>query len=349
MKTAVFYGGPDVRVEERPTPQPGNGEVLVRIRAAGICGSDLRTYRGERADAGYPFRAGHELSGEIVALGNGVSALAVGQRVGIEPLHLLGCGRCQPCLQGQYHICPERGLRNGTVVHSSGFSELDVAPASNVYPLPDSVSFEEAALLDVYAVAVHGVHRVPVSLVDTVAVIGSGAVGLTQGQVARALGARRVIVVGRRAPPLALARARGAADATIDTSAVDCRAAMLEETDGTGADVVFETSGDASAVQLACDLAAYGGRIGVTSLFATPLTIDSGVVMRRELELTWVNSYSTWNGVREYAIALDLLASGRVQATPLVTHRVPLDRVADGFRLANDKATSGATKVMVTP
>ncbi|MBV9355406.1 MAG: zinc-binding dehydrogenase, partial [Chloroflexi bacterium] len=310
---------------------------------------DLRIYRGERAEASYPMRAGHELSGEIVALGDNVATLAVGQRVGIEPLHLLGCGHCRPCLQGQYHICPERGLRNATVVHSSGFSELDLAPLASVYPLPRGVSFEEVALLDVYAVAVNGVHRVPVTPVDTVAVIGTGAVGLAQGQVARALGARRVIVVGRRAPPLALARACGAADATIDTSAVDPRQALLEETAGAGAEVVFETSGDASAVQLACELAAFGGRIGVTSLFAAPLSIDSGVAMRRELELTWVNSYSTWNGVREYAIALDLLTSGRVQATPLVTHRLPLDQVADGFRLANDKAGSGATKVMVTP
>lgn len=240
-------------------------------------------------------------------------------------------------------------MRNGSVVHSSGFSELDVAPVSNVYPLPDSVSFEEAALLDVYAVAVHGVHRVPVRLVDAVAVIGTGAVGLSQGQVARALGARRVIVVGRREQPLALARAIGAADVTIDTSAVDPRQAILEASEGTGADVVFETSGDAAAVQLACELAGYGGRVGVTSLFAAPVAIESGIAMRRELELTWVNSYSSWNGVREYAIALDLLASGRVQAAPLVTHRVSLDRVADGFRLANDKAASGATKVMVTP
>jgi 2-desacetyl-2-hydroxyethyl bacteriochlorophyllide A dehydrogenase len=349
VKTAVFYGGPDVRVEERALPKPGPGAVVVRIRAAGICGSDLRIYRAERPDASYPMRAGHELSGEIVALGEGVDVLAVGQRVGIEPLHLLGCGHCQPCGQGQYHICPERGVRNGTVVHSSGFSEFDVAPVGNVYPLPDSVSFEEAALLDVYAVAVHGVHRVPVQLVDTVAVIGTGAVGLAQGQVARAMGARRVIVVGRREPPLALARATGAADVTIDTSAVDPREAILEASDGTGADVLFETSGDAAGVQLSCELAAYGGRIGVTSLFATPVAIESGIAMRRELELTWVNSYSTWNGVREYAIALDLLANGRVQAAPLVTHRVALDRIAEGFLLANDKAASGATKVMVTP
>jgi threonine dehydrogenase-like Zn-dependent dehydrogenase len=196
---------------------------------------------------------------------------------------------------------------------------------------------------------VHGVHRVPVQLVDTVAVIGTGAVGLAQAQVARAMGARRVIVVGRREPPLALARATGAADVTIDTSAVDPREAILEASDGTGAEVVFETSGDTAAVQLSFELAAHGGRIGVTSLFAAPVAIESGLAMRRELELTWVNSYSTWNGVREYAIALDLLASGRVQAAPLVTHRVSLDGVAEGFLLACDKAASGATKVMVTP
>src|SRR5512142_664295 len=108
MKTAVFYGGRDIRVEDWPEPQPGQGEVLVRIRAAGICGSDLRHYRGERPETVYPIRAGHELSGEIVALGPGVTTLEPGMRVGVEPLHLLGCGHCPQCRQGAYHICTRR-------------------------------------------------------------------------------------------------------------------------------------------------------------------------------------------------------------------------------------------------
>jgi 2-desacetyl-2-hydroxyethyl bacteriochlorophyllide A dehydrogenase len=238
-------------------------------------------------------------------------------------------------------------LSDGHAIHSSGFSEFDVAPVENVYPLPNSVSFEAAALLDVYGVAVHGVHRVAVRPVDTVAIVGTGAVGLTQGQVARLLGARQVIVVARREAPLRVALQCGAADAVIDTSAGDPVRAIHELTGGAGADVVFETSGGRGAIQLCCDLAAFGGRIGIAGLFAEPASIDTSVAMRKELDVCWINSYSTWQGMREYALALELLAARRLEPAPLVTHRVPLERIAEGFALACAKATSGATKVMV--
>jgi 2-desacetyl-2-hydroxyethyl bacteriochlorophyllide A dehydrogenase len=349
MKTAVFYGGTDIRVEDRPVPDPRPGEALVAIRAAGICGSDLRHYRNEAPSSSYPMRAGHELSGEVVAIGAGVTRLKAGARVGIEPLHLQGCGRCRQCRRGEYHVCSSRGLRDGRSQHSSGFSEFDIAPVDSLYLLPDGVSFEEAALLDVYGVAFHGVHRVPVRPIDTVVVMGTGAVGLTQGQVARAVGARQVIVVGRRAPPLELALASGAADLVVDTSRVDPVIAILEYTDGEGADVVFETSGDSSAVNMCCEVAGFGGRIGVSSLFSESVSIDASNAMRKELQLSWINSYSSWNGVPEYQLALDLVAAGHVHVAPLVTHRVPLDDIGTGFALANDKAASGATKVMVVP
>jgi 2-desacetyl-2-hydroxyethyl bacteriochlorophyllide A dehydrogenase len=350
MKTAVFYGGPDIRVEEIPDPRPGPGEVLVRVRAAGICGSDLHGYREPRADLRYPLRSGHELSGEVAALGRDVVGLVVGQRVAIEPMHLVGCGRCVPCRRGDYHICPGRGVRDGKRLHSSGFSELDVVVADNAFPLPDHVSIEEAAILDVYGVAVHGVHRLPVRPFHSVAILGSGAVGLTQGQVARALGAARVIVVGTRDESLELARACGAADEVVNASRGDPVRAVLDLTDGAGADVVFETVGGHSAtVQQACEMAAFGGKVGVVGLFMVPIAVDARVAMRKELDLRWVNSYSSWEGVRELQIALDLLAAGTVQARPLLTHRVPLDRIAEGFAWAEQKRESRAVKVLVIP
>ena len=350
MKTAMFYGGPDVRVEEMAVPEPGPGEVLVRVRAAGICGSDLHGYRQPRPGATYPNRAGHELSGEVAGLGPGVAGLEIGQRVGIEPMHLVGCGTCVQCQRGDYHICPSRGQRDGKRLHSSGFSEFDVVAARNVFPLPDHLSLDEAAILDVYAVAVHGVNRLPVKPFHTVAILGTGAVGLTQGQVARAIGARQVIVVGRRDEPLEIARSCGAADAVVNASKVDPARAVLDLTDGQGADVVFETVGShATTVQQACDMAAFGGKVGVVGLFVEPITIDTRSTMHKEVEIRWVNSYSTWEGVREYQVALDLLAGGKVQAGSLITHRVPLERVAEGFAWANDKKQSAALKVLVIP
>jgi 2-desacetyl-2-hydroxyethyl bacteriochlorophyllide A dehydrogenase len=350
MKTAMFYGGPDIRVEEMVTPRPGPGEVLVRIRAAGICGSDLHGYRQPRPGANYPTRSGHELCGVVAEVGPGVTGLAIGQRVGIEPMHLVGCGTCVQCRRGDYHICPTRGTRAGARVHSSGFSEYDLVVAENVYPLPDHVSDEEAAILDVYAVAVHGVNRIPVRPFDHVVVLGTGAVGLTQGQVARAIGAKQVIVVGTRDEPLEIARSCGAADAVVNGNAVDPVQAVLDLTDGNGADVVFETVGSrAPTVQEGVDMAAFGGKVGVVGLFVEPIAIDTGPAMRKEIDVRWINSYSSWQGVREFQIALDLLAAGKLEAKPLITHRVTLDRVAEGFALANNKRESSAIKVLVVP
>lgn len=350
MKAAVFYGGPDVRVEERVTPEPGPGEVLVRVRAAGICGSDLHGYRDAPGSAAAPFTAGHELCGEVAGFGPGVTGFSIGQRVGIEPMHLVGCGQCVHCRRGDYHICPRRGQRDGKRLHSSGFSEYDLVAATNVFPLPDHVTFDEAAILDVYAVAVHGVNRIPVRPFDRVVIQGTGAVGLTQGQVCRALGAKQVILIGTRGEPLEVAVTSGAADAVVNGNQVDAVQAVLDLTEGNGADVVFETvGGRASTLQQAIDLAAFGGKIGVVGLFVAPTQIDPRPAMKKEVEIRWINSYSSWQGVREFQIALDLLASGKIDAGPLITHHVPLDRVAEGFALANDKRSSGAIKVLVSP
>jgi 2-desacetyl-2-hydroxyethyl bacteriochlorophyllide A dehydrogenase len=350
MKTAMFYGGPEIRLESMETPDPGPGEVLVRIRAAGICGSDLHGYRKPRSGVQYPTRLGHELSGQVAAIGAGVSGLSVGQRVGIEPMHLVGCGACAVCRRGDYHICPRRGTRAGRRVSSAGFSDYDLVIAENIFPLPDHVTDEEAAILDVYAVAVHGVNRLPLQPFNHVVVQGTGAVGLTQGQVARALGAKQVILIGTRDEPLEVARACGAADAVVNGNKVDAVQEVLDLTDGEGADVIFETvGGHAATVQQAIDIAAPGGRVGVVGLFMEPITIETLPAMKKEVDVLWVNSYSTWQGRREFQIALDLVAGGHVQAKPLITHRVSLDRVAEGFELANNKRESSAIKVLVIP
>ena len=324
--------------------------MLVRIRAAGICGSDLHGYRSPRPGVDYPTSNGHELCGVVAALGSGVTGLSVGQRVGIEPMHLVGCGQCPRCVRGDYHICPQRGIRNGKKVHSAGFSDYDIAVALNVFPLPDSLSDDEAAILDVYAVGIHGLNRIPVLPFHTVVVQGTGAVGLTQGQIARAAGAKQVIIIGTRDEPLAIARACGAADAVVNGNQVDPVKAVLDLTNGEGADVVFETVGShAATIQSAIDMAAPGGKVGVVGLFMSPISIETGPAMRKEVEVRWVNSYSTWKGVREFKIALDLLASGRVDARPLITHHVSLDRVAEGFAMADNKRESGAIKILVVP
>ncbi|HEX5415857.1 MAG TPA: alcohol dehydrogenase catalytic domain-containing protein, partial [Chloroflexota bacterium] len=221
MRAAIFYGGKEIQVEDRPTPEPGPGEVLVKIRSAGICGSDLHGYRGHspfetRAAAPRVGREnGHELAGEVAAIGAGVSGFAIGQRVGIEPEHLIGCGNCEYCRRGDSHICPNRGRRDGERHGSHGFSQYDACLASNVHALSDSVSLDAAAILDCYACGVHSVRRVRIKPDSRIAILGTGAIGMTLGQVAKAAGARQIIMVGTREEPLAIAREAGAADVGI--------------------------------------------------------------------------------------------------------------------------------------
>ncbi len=349
MKAALFYGGADIRVQEVSTPIPGPGQVLVRVKVAGVCGSDLHGYRDRTPSPGQPYMKGHELAGQIAALGPGVEGLSVGQRVGVEPGHLISCGRCRWCRRGDTQLCPDLGQMGGRRIHSTGFAEYSIESAANCYPLPDDLSIEQAAILDVYAVAVHAVHRVPVSPVDTVAILGTGAIGLATAQVAKAAGAGRVIVVGRRAAPLELARQIGC-DETVDASQVEVGEGVRTLTEGRGADVVFEAVGGAApTLGQAIEVAARGGRVGVIGAFREPQVLASQRCMRKELSLHWVWSYGLWRGVPEYQIALELLVEGTVTAAPLITHRFPLARIGEAFAAAADKRTSGAIKVLVIP
>jgi 2-desacetyl-2-hydroxyethyl bacteriochlorophyllide A dehydrogenase len=356
MKAALFYGGPDIRVEDLPMPEPGPGEVLVQVRSAGICGSDLHTYRGANpwrfpADASSRGRQdGHELAGELAAIGPGVSGLTVGQRVGIEPEHLIGCGECVYCRRGDTHICQRRGQRHGEHHGSHGFSQYDVCLARNVHPLPGNVSTDAAAILDCYACAVHAMHRVPILPYMNVVILGTGAIGMTLGQIVRASGARHVIMVGTRDEPLAVAHRAGAADECVANSRVDPLEAVLELTAGQGADVVFETvGGSAPTLAQAIGMLRPGGAICILGVFTTDPQLDTRTAYRKELTITWCNSYSSWNGFSEYVIALDMLASGRVAAEPLITHHYPLGQIGAAFAAAADKKSSDAIKVLVHP
>ncbi len=351
MKTALFYGGKDIRVVDMPTPEPGPGEAVIRVRSSGVCGSDLHNYRGNRPSRfKVPWQQGHELAGEVVRVGAGVSGLKPGQRVAIEGEHLVGCGKCRHCRAGQNHLCPDAGLKGGEPHGSHGYSQFDVCIAANCHPIPDSVSFDAAALIDCYACAVHALNRTPLTPGDTIAVIGAGAIALTFGQVAKAYGAGRVIMVGTRQQPLDVARASGAADDTVVTSGQDPVKVVMDLTGGQGADMVAETvGGNAQVLDQCIQMARRGGSLVVLGVFTAPQTIDALLAMRRELTVRWSNSLSTWQGVSEYGAALKLLAAGKLNAGPIVTHHFPLDKITDAFAAADDKRGSGAIRVMVHP
>lgn len=348
MKAAKFYGGTDIRFEEVPEPEVGEDEVLVKVIKAGICGSDLHGYRNPDRKSETGRMSGHELAGEVAVVGPGVD-LKVGQIVGVEPRHLVGCGNCRWCRKGDYQLCPDLGTIKGQRVGSTGFAEYSIESADKLYPLPADVDIEGAAILDVYAVSVHAVNRVPVEPHQVVAVLGTGPIGLSQVQVARAAGAGTIIAVGRRKNSLDIALEIGA-DFAINTFEENVVDAVKDITNGEGADVVYESVGGKSTTfNDAIDILALGGRICIIGSFTQPQTLESRVAMRKEANIMWSWSYGMWDGISEYKISLDMLVDGRIDPQPLITHHFPLSDIGDAFAAAHDKETSGAIKVLVEP
>ncbi len=339
MLGAIFHGPRDIRVEELTDPVPAPGEVVVRVRSAGICGGDLHEYRAGRQLYPTPYPRppqGHELAGDVVAVGADASEVTPGDRVAVQPM--IGCGVCSACRNGHVGLCPR--LEHVGVARSGGFAELCAAPAANAFRLPDDVSYEEAALLDCAAVAVHAVHRVPVPAGARVTVLGTGAIGQAIAQVARAAGAAHVTVAGLRPEPLALARKLGA-DATVNLSA-----GMKPRRD---AEVVFETAGGRDLLARAAAAAAPGAAIGLVGESFADQTLDAADAMQRELTFAFVWSHGSWRGRSEYERALDLVSSGRVTLAPVITHRFPLAAIAEAFEAADERIRSRALKVVLQP
>jgi L-iditol 2-dehydrogenase len=331
MQAAVLrdYGG--LAVERVPVPEPGEGEILCRVRACGICGTDLKivagAYRGIWPPS-LPFIIGHEWCGEVAALGPGTQrcGLAPGDRVAAE--NHAGCGACPMCRSGRYNLCErvrEPGFKLYGHTAPGALAEYAVRPAALLHPVPREVSDAAAALVNQGALTVHAARRARLEPGSTVAVFGPGLLGLLMLQVARAAGATRVITVGRGAR-LAVARELGSTH-VVDYTAADPVAAVRDAAGGRGADCVFDCSGDPKVLAQAMRAARRGGTVAVLGLTggksaelpADPLVLD-------ELNLLGIRS-----SPNAYPAMIALLASGAVATGPLTTHQYPLREVPAAF------------------
>jgi 2-desacetyl-2-hydroxyethyl bacteriochlorophyllide A dehydrogenase len=346
MKAAVYYAPKDIRLQEMEKPIPSTGEVVIEVKACGICGSDLHFYEGIKdVDINPGIILGHELGGEVIEVGKGVKKLKVGDRVGVEPL--IGCGNCEYCQVGKYHICP--GLQTIGINFHGGFAEYAKAPQEKAYKLPDNVSYEDTTLLDAYAVSVHGINRVRVDVKDVVVVIGSGPLGFTTMQVVKAAGAKEVVLIGRRDENLKIAKKAGA-DITLNTTKVDVVDEVKKLTNGRGANIVFECVGGlAPTLGQALQMVGPEGIIGIIGAYSEDPVLDFWSGYFKEIDLLWVSSYAKWGGKPEFEIGIDLLALGKCNAKPLVTHKYPLDNITDGFEALLHKKETNAIKVAIIP
>jgi 2-desacetyl-2-hydroxyethyl bacteriochlorophyllide A dehydrogenase len=318
MKAAVLRGPRDLAVEQSPKPEPGRDDVIVRVSRAGLCGTDYRIWRGDRA-VGYPRVLGHEFVGRVEAVGAEVRRVRPGDRVAVEPNY--SCGTCPLCREGNRNLCLSRTAVGIDV--DGGFAELARLPERCCWPLGVNVEDDELVLAEPLAVVVRAVNRGAPRHGETAAVVGAGTLGLLALQV---LGVRgvRVMVAGRTSRRFALASELGAEETCTvsDTSAAAARRFSGRE----GVDLVVETAGTAEAVSDALALVRPGGRIVLTGLPHEPTAVAFFSVVRREVTLLGSMIYQD-----EFGEALRLLETRTVRVSPLVTHRFPLHEIDRAF------------------
>jgi threonine dehydrogenase-like Zn-dependent dehydrogenase len=340
IKTASGPG--NLALMDAPVPEPRAGEVLVRVLRSGLCGTDLLVcdgvYRGRRRPVPSPLVLGHEAAGEVVALGQATDGPAAGTRVAIEAV--TGCGVCYQCSRGRYNLCQD--WHHIGLTTDGALAEYAVVPVTSLFPLPASMSLENAAFLEPLATVMNTLERVRPLPGTTAAVIGPGPFGLLHVQALRAAGVGPILVFGRPGDEarLEIARSAGADDARVADHA-DAIACAAHWTDGIGMGLVIECGGTPEGVQTALEITAGGGTLATLGL-VRHTDIDVLQVMRKDM--TWVGVVAAVR--RHWAEAIRLVASCRLDPSMLITHRMSLRDALDGFAALRARE---AVKVMYDP
>ena len=336
MKAIVYHDNKDIRLEDIPEPSPGPGEVKIRVTNASICATDIEEWQfgplwmqhgSPNAITGKqtPLVIGHEISGHIAELGEGVVAPAVqvGDRVAVN--NVITCGTCFWCLRGQQSVCPSMAVAG--FMADGGLEEFMVWPADHVVVLPEGISDIEGPLVEPATVAVHGVRRSGVKAGDTVAVIGCGTVGLLTLQAFKAAGAR-VIAIDIRDQSLELATELGADEVVNSRDEQTASSSLLDLTDGIGPDIVVETAGARETPRMAIEWTRRGGTALLVGIYSAKPEMDFNSIVGREI--TVIGSVGASPG--DMKAAVDLVAQGKINVKPLISEIVPLSRaIEDGF------------------
>ena len=332
MRAAVLRDWNDLAVEEVEVPEPGPGEVKLRVRACGLCGTDLKMVQGAFQKRGWPpslpFVMGHEWSGEVVAIGEGLEDLQLqpGDKVVAE--NHVGCGRCPMCRLGRYNLCEKSGTPGYRLYgHTApgALAEYAVRPAQMLHKLPDSVSLLEGALVNQGSLTVHALRRVEFLPGSTVAIFGPGLLGLLCAAVAAASGASQIIMVGR-GNRLDLAAKMGC-DQVVDYENEDPAAGVRRLSGGRGVDYVFDCTGNPAVPAQALGALRRGGSLAILGLTGgKPSEIDVDRITLDEIDVMGIRS-----SPNAYPAMIALMRSGKVDLSPLVTHTYPLEAVGEAL------------------
>jgi L-iditol 2-dehydrogenase len=343
MKALMLQAYKQFELVEVATPHLGREDVLVRVRACGICGSDVHGLDGSSGRRMPPLIMGHEAAGEIMEVGPQVTGLSPGDRVTFDST--VYCGRCHFCRRGDVNLCDARqvlGVSCGDYRRHGALAEYVAVPQHIVYKLPPEVSFVQGSLAEPVAIALHAVNRAPLSLGDTAVVVGAGMIGLLVIQVLRLSGCGRIIAVDLDPHRLALAAQLGA-DEGLNPAESDVPAEVQKRTGGRGADVAFEVVGAAVPFQTALAAVRKGGALVLVGNLAPVVDFPLQAAVTRELTLL-----GTCASRHDYPIALQWIAQGKINADALITAVAPLEEGAAWFdRLY--RREPGLMKVILQP
>ena len=355
MKAAILVKPGNMEIRDVPIPEPARGWVRIQVKACGICGSDMHYYKGnypeletgsaiEQRVLGKTY--GHEAAGVVDKLGEGVQSFRKGDRVAVIPPY--PCMKCEYCRVGLYEDCKDLSIVG--YEYPGGFAEYMNVPASNLYVIPDSISFLEASTLDVLTVGVHAVHKGQVTISDRVAVLGAGAIGIALIAVAKKAGARELFVTAKHplqrkiVEKMGVSKVYGSDDKTVAEQ-------IIRDAGGRGVDCVLESVGvKGSVLEFGVSILRKGGRLVFTGLFEEKVNISFWDILIKDATITASGAYGMWNLVPEFELAVEILKEGGFPVEDLITHTFPLERIDEAFRQKLDPKKRGETvKVTIVP
>ncbi len=346
MKALVIYKPNDLRVEEVDIPKIRDDEVLVKVEAVGICGSDIEIKNGTYPDyIAYPIIPGHETAGTIIEIGKNVLGFKIGDRVAIEP-HA-GCGQCRNCKIGYYSYCVNYGKPGHRALGftvNGGFAEYVAAPARNLHKLPGNLSFEEGAMAVSAGTSMFGLMEIGIEAGEFVVVVGPGPIGLTALALAKALGAGTTVMVGTRWSRLNIAKELGADVLVNIREGQDPIRVVLELTEGLGADLVINTTPSPESVDQSVKMLRRGGRLLMLGITWEPTPLVLGEIVIKGITIKGTRGEAR-NALER---VISLASSGKVDLKRIITHTFPLNDVIHAFRVFEERI-GDPIKVIVKP
>jgi L-iditol 2-dehydrogenase len=343
MKSLVLSEYNHLEITDLPLPAVARGDVLVRVEACGICGSDVHGFDGSTGRRIPPIVMGHEAAGTVETIGEGVTKYKKGDRVTFDST--IYCGECQYCKRGQINLCDNReviGVSCGDYRRQGAFAEYVLVPERIMYALPDNFSFNEAAMLEAVSVAIHGVKVSQLEGGETALVIGAGMIGLLTLQAARAAGCKRVFISDVDATRLELARQVGA-DEVLHCSGAELLAEVMKLTGGNGVDVALEAVGRNETVASAIDCTRKGGKVTLIGNIMPEVTLPLQKVVVKQLRLQGSCASSG-----EYPEAIELIAQGKIKVKPLITAVASLEEGPRWFERLHSREPN-LMKIILTP